>query len=240
MDERMNEAMGIVRRASGWSAGAGLIPIPIVDIGAIAAVQIKMVRDLAKLYSVEFPEVRAKALTGGIAGSILPYLLTLGSSGYLLSLAKGVPLIGTAIAIAAMPGFASASTYAIGKVFAQHFAGGGSLLDFDAEAKKEEIAKEFTDARGDGKKSGSKPAMALRRRRSRARVRPMEPLILGAIYLLACVLVGLVGARRSMGFFAAFFFSLMFTPIVVILILQLTRTPKRYRSDRNRPSTPAR
>lgn len=159
MDERMAEAMSIVRRSSAWSAGAGLIPIPIVDIGAIAGVQVKMIRDLAKLYGLDFPEVRAKALTSGLAGSILPYLLTMGS-GFAFSFIKVIPIVGTAIAIAAMPGFASASTYAIGKVFAQHFAGGGSLLDFDTEAKKEEIAKEFAQARSEGKKSPSKPAMA--------------------------------------------------------------------------------
>lgn len=66
----------------------------------------------------------------------------------------------------------------------------------------------------------------------------MEPIILGAIYLLACILVGIVGSRRSMGFFAAFLFSLIFTPIVVILVLQLTRTPERYRRDHNRQSSP--
>lgn len=67
----------------------------------------------------------------------------------------------------------------------------------------------------------------------------MEPGILLAIYLLACFLVGLVGSRRAMGFFAAFFFSLLFTPIVVILILQLTRASERRQRDRHRPSSPA-
>jgi hypothetical protein len=65
----------------------------------------------------------------------------------------------------------------------------------------------------------------------------MEP-VLAIIYLLACILVGLVGSRRSMGFFAAFFFSLLFTPIVVILILQLTHTPDRQRRTRRGPSSP--
>ncbi len=67
----------------------------------------------------------------------------------------------------------------------------------------------------------------------------MGPLILGAIYILACLLVGLVGSRRSMGFFAAFFFSLIASPIVVILILQLTQSRDRQRRGRSRPSTPA-
>jgi uncharacterized protein (DUF697 family) len=160
MDERMAEAMSIVRRSSAWSAGAGLIPIPLVDIGAIAAVQVKMIKDLAKVYNVEFPDVRVRAVSSGLAGSILPYLLAVGSSGYLLSMAKAIPIVGTVVAIAAMPGFASAATYAVGKVFAQHFAGGGSLLDFDTEAKKEEIAKEFAEARNEAKKAPSKPAVA--------------------------------------------------------------------------------
>jgi predicted MFS family arabinose efflux permease len=65
------------------------------------------------------------------------------------------------------------------------------------------------------------------------------PVALAIIYVLACILVGLVGSRRSMGFFATFFFSLIFSPILVILVLQLTRTPGQYRRDRKRPSTPA-
>jgi len=64
----------------------------------------------------------------------------------------------------------------------------------------------------------------------------MEP-VLFVIYILACILVGLVGSRRSMGFFATFFFSLVFTPVVVILVLQLTRTRERQRRDR--PSSTA-
>jgi uncharacterized protein (DUF697 family) len=159
MDERMAEAMSIVRRSSAWSAAAGLIPLPIVDIGAIAGVQVKMIRDMAKLYEVEFNDLRAKTLASALAGGILPYLLTMGS-GFAFSFMKAIPVVGTAIALVAMPGFASASTYAVGKVFAQHFAGGGSLLDFDTEAKKEEIAKEFAEARSEGKKSSSKPVVA--------------------------------------------------------------------------------
>jgi uncharacterized protein (DUF697 family) len=159
MDERMAEAMSIVRRSSAWSAAAGLIPLPIVDIGAIAGVQVKMIRDMAKLYEMEFNDVRAKTLSSALVGSVLPYLLTMGS-GFAFSFMKAIPVVGTAAALIAMPGFASASTYAVGKVFAQHFAGGGSLLDFDTEAKKEEIAKEFSEARNEGKKSSSNPVVA--------------------------------------------------------------------------------
>jgi hypothetical protein len=66
----------------------------------------------------------------------------------------------------------------------------------------------------------------------------MEPLILGALWVLACIVVGLVGRRRSMGFFGVFLLSLVLSPIVMILVLQLTRTPDRDRRDR-RPSSSA-
>ncbi len=59
----------------------------------------------------------------------------------------------------------------------------------------------------------------------------MQPTILAVIYLLACAVVGVVGSRRAMGFFAAFFLSLLFTPFVMILVLQLTRPPDHYRRN---------
>ena len=65
----------------------------------------------------------------------------------------------------------------------------------------------------------------------------MEALILGALWLLACIIVGLVGRRRSMGFFGVFLLSLVLSPIVMILVLQLTRTPDRERRDRRPSST---
>jgi hypothetical protein len=66
----------------------------------------------------------------------------------------------------------------------------------------------------------------------------MEALVLGALWVLACIVVGLVGRRRSMGFFGVFLLSLVLSPIVMILVLQLTRTPGRERRDRRPSSAP--
>jgi hypothetical protein len=66
----------------------------------------------------------------------------------------------------------------------------------------------------------------------------MEALVLGALWVLACIVVGLVGRRRSMGFFGVFLLSLVLSPIVMILVLQLTRTPDRDRRDRRPSSAP--
>lgn len=43
-----------------------------------------------------------------------------------------------------------------------------------------------------------------------------------AIYFLFCVLVGLVGSQRRLGFFGTFLVSLFVTPIIVMLVLIFT------------------
>ena len=47
--------------------------------------------------------------------------------------------MGTAIGALTMPVFSAAATYIIGKVFIQHFASGGTLLDFNPPDYREFI-----------------------------------------------------------------------------------------------------
>jgi len=50
------------------------------------------------------------------------------------------------------------------------------------------------------------------------------------LYLVFCVLVGLCGSHRRMGFIGTFIISLFFTPVVVIIILLLTGPSRRVAS----------
>jgi len=43
-----------------------------------------------------------------------------------------------------------------------------------------------------------------------------------SIYLMFCLLTGLCGIHRRMGFFGTFLFSLVVTPVAVLLVLLLT------------------
>jgi hypothetical protein len=52
---------------------------------------------------------------------------------------KGLPGIGTAIGAITMPVISAGATYIIGKVFIQHFASGGTLLDFNPPDYREFI-----------------------------------------------------------------------------------------------------
>jgi uncharacterized protein (DUF697 family) len=144
-DEQIDTgANAIIRKHMLWAMGAGLIPIPWVDMAAIAGVQLKMLSELAEKYQVEFSDSRGKAIIGTLVGSIVPGQLAAGLFG---GMVKMIPFVG----FVTVPAFAGASTYALGKIFAQHFASGGTFLDF----KPEEVRKHFQELFEKGKKESA-------------------------------------------------------------------------------------
>jgi uncharacterized protein (DUF697 family) len=146
--EREAQARETVKKYTYWSMGAGLIPIPVVDLAAVAGIQLKMIAALAKQYSLPFSHDTGKALLGSVVGGAG----AAAAGPTAVSMAKGLPLIGQAAGAAAMPAVAGASTYAVGKVFIQHFESGGTFLDFDPAKVREHYAREF-DARRAGTES---------------------------------------------------------------------------------------
>ena len=131
---------------------AGALPLPWMDLAALAGLQLNLVRSLATLYGVEFSGQLGKAAVGALLGGGVPVSL----SANLASLAKGLlPGLGWAVAGVGVALSGAASTYAVGKVFVQHFESGNTLLTFDPEQVrayyaqqyergKEEIRKNFT------------------------------------------------------------------------------------------------
>ncbi len=108
--QRDSAANAIVRREMLLAVGAGLVPIPWLDMAAIAGVQLKMVGELAANYGVPFSESRGKAMIGALLGSVIPGQLT---AGFLGAVLKMIPFVG----MATVPALASATTFALGKVF---------------------------------------------------------------------------------------------------------------------------
>jgi uncharacterized protein (DUF697 family) len=136
--ERDELASKLVDRFSIWSGAAGLIPVPLVDIAAVSGVQIQMLRRLSDMYDVPFSENRGKSIIASLAGSIVPASTTATTVG-LVSALKSFPGIGTAVAALTMPALSACATWVIGKVFIQHFASGGTLLDFNPPDYREFI-----------------------------------------------------------------------------------------------------
>jgi uncharacterized protein (DUF697 family) len=122
-----------VKRYALWSGAAGVIPVPLIDLAAVGGVQIHMLRRISQIYDVPFSENQGKALIASLAGAMIPVSSGLGAA----SLMKGIPLFGTLVSAIAMPALSAGATYAIGMVFIQHFASGGTLLDFNAADYRE-------------------------------------------------------------------------------------------------------
>ena len=70
-----------------------------------------------------------------IFGTIVPY----STASTVFSLFKFVPVVGTAVGPLTMAGVSMPATWIIGKVFIQHFASGGTLLDFNPPDYREFI-----------------------------------------------------------------------------------------------------
>jgi hypothetical protein len=60
----------------------------------------------------------------------------------------------------------------------------------------------------------------------------MTPVVAVILYVAFCLLAGLCGSQRRMGFFGTFLVSLVVTPVVVLLVLILTAPSHRDEPDR--------
>jgi uncharacterized protein (DUF697 family) len=155
--EREEQATQVVDRFSLWSGAAGLIPVPLVDIAAVAGVQLQMLRKLADVYGIPFADNRGKSVITSLAGAIIPASTATTTAMTFGSLIKGIPGFGWTVGALTMPVYSAGVTWVIGRVFMKHFASGGTLLDFDPpdykefiKAQQEKVASKF--GRG---KSGS-------------------------------------------------------------------------------------
>jgi uncharacterized protein (DUF697 family) len=126
------QANSVVNTYSLYSMGAGLIPVPVLDMAAVSGFQLKMLSDVADVYHVPFSENAAKsiiaALTGGLSAGYL-------AQRYAASFMKSVPFLGI-LGSFSMPIASGALTWAIGKAFVKHFESGGNFLTFDVNNAK--------------------------------------------------------------------------------------------------------
>ncbi|HLC17329.1 MAG TPA: DUF697 domain-containing protein [Thermodesulfovibrionia bacterium] len=137
------ESDDIINRYVLASLGAGLVPVPLVDLVALTGLQLKMVHSLAKHYEVEFSNNIGKSVIGSLAGGVLPVAF----SPFLGSLLKAIPIIGQTTSAVTMSIVGGASTYALGKVFKKHFGSGGTMEDFEPEKAKGYFAKKYEEGK---------------------------------------------------------------------------------------------
>ena len=159
-EERDQVASKLVDRFSLWSGAAGLIPIPLVDMAAVGGVQLQMLRRLSEIYGVPFSENRGKSIIASLAGAVIPASTATTTAVGVGSLVKSLPGVGTAVGALTMPVFSAGATYVIGKVFIQHFASGGTLLDFNPPDYRKFVkaSKEMWDSRSTSSRRNAQPS----------------------------------------------------------------------------------
>jgi uncharacterized protein (DUF697 family) len=137
--DKNHKASEIIRNHVGFSLGAALIPMPGADLLAVSAVQLNMLRHLAKLYDLGFMDALGKNIISAVVGSSAARLGA--------SLIKIIPGVGTIIGELSMPALSGASTYALGKVVANHFQNGGSLDDLDLNKARKGYETEIVEGK---------------------------------------------------------------------------------------------
>lgn len=135
-EQRNKHADSVIRSHIMFSMGFGLIPIPIVDIFAVSAMQLDMIRQLCKVYDKDFSESQGKAIVSSLTSATLARLAG-------TSLAKLIPIVGSIVGGVANSAMAGASTFALGEVFKIHFETGGTILDFDTARLKKMYTEKF-------------------------------------------------------------------------------------------------
>ncbi len=145
-EEKALKANDIIKNHIGFAASAGLIPVPGADLAAVTAVQLNMLRQLANLYQIKFMDNIGKNIITAIAGSSVARVAA--------SLIKVIPGVGTVVGEMSMAAMSGASTYALGKMFARHFANGGTLDNFDVKSSKKVYEEELKN----GKKAANSVA----------------------------------------------------------------------------------
>lgn len=143
-NEVSTPAEKIIYKHIAFAMVAGAIPIPIVDVISVSAIQVDMLKQLAELYSVDFNKDKGKSIASALTSASLARI---GASAV-----KAIPAVGTLLGITVQVILAGGSTYALGKVFESHFTNNGDLFNFDTDAFK----KKYEEYLEKGKKIAEK------------------------------------------------------------------------------------
>jgi len=155
-DPQISGANKLIFKYAAVAAGAAavtppMLRSPIISLGAVAGIQLKMLADMAKLFNQPFSEDVGKAVIASLTGSVGTTALALPTVAGVLQM---VPVIGGIASRLSYAVVAYGSTYATGVVFRSHFLSGGTLLNFDPLKARELYSSSFRE----GARSAPQPA----------------------------------------------------------------------------------
>ncbi|MFT6716973.1 MAG: hypothetical protein ACJA0Q_001622 [Saprospiraceae bacterium] len=130
----------IIRKHVLMATGVGVLPFPIIDIAGITAINLRMINKLSKNYGDEFNKQTATNVITSLVASLGAQGVATGVFG---SLIKAIPFVGSVAGAIAYPGFAGATTYALGKVFEKHYECGGTLVTLNSDSFKDYFKNQY-------------------------------------------------------------------------------------------------
>ena len=98
-----------------------------------------MLADLSAHYGVPFKQNLGQNAVAALLGGLAPAMIARGALGSIL---KGIPGLGSIFGAVLQPAFAAAITYAIGRIFINHYESGGTLLTFSPSKFKDTFTEE--------------------------------------------------------------------------------------------------
>ena len=122
---RRERADAIVRRYAAYAAAGGLVPVPLVSFAGVAAIILRMVKQLSQHYGVPFERDRAQARVVSMMGGAVPAGIAAVAGSTIAYMIPASLLVSTAASTVV----AAAATRTIGKAFIEHFESGATLLD---------------------------------------------------------------------------------------------------------------
>jgi uncharacterized protein (DUF697 family) len=140
------ESRKVIARHAALVAGATFVPFPLVDSVSVTAVQLEMIRTLARLHGRSGHDRELSAVLASLGGGVMSYFI--GRSGPALAFkaaALAVPVVGPLVRYGTGPALMAGYTWVLGEAFRRHFAAGGTVEDFTV-ARFREVAREIGPA----------------------------------------------------------------------------------------------
>lgn len=127
--KRANE---IINNHVWFATVPGFLPVVVLDVLGITAIQLDMIKQLCNLYEREYSHQKGKALVTSLTGSIMGRI-----PGYTLrSVLKSIPVVGWVLGGLSLSASAGVTTYALGQVFKEHLDSDGTLHNLDINSFK--------------------------------------------------------------------------------------------------------
>jgi len=137
-----DKVMSVINTSAGKASAMAAIPVPVIDMAAVAYVQLRMVEKVADIYGKEVEE-RASIIVTSIIGSVLSKLISEGLKS-LATTTKLEQIFGESLIKAAIAGFFTTAT---GEIYALHFQNGGNVEDLSLDQVRDYIYDQFQSDR---------------------------------------------------------------------------------------------